>query len=657
MFTTRAGLRPASVNIRQGLRFPSALHRQHPRVQIIPRQSFSRSSRRLIDVTAGQPARGSGVINFFRGAVLLLGFGIVYVYITDTRASVHKWVVIPTLRYVYPDPEEAHEAGNRLLKQLFTFGIHPRERGDPDKKGDLEIEVFGTTLRNPIGTSAGIDKHAEIPDPLFALGPSIIEIGGTTPQPQPGNDKPRVFRLTNQNAMINRYGLNSEGADHVALQLKRRVRRFAEACGFGHDIDAETAVLDGAAGVPPGSLTPGKLLAVNIAKNKATPETDIDAVTADYLYCAGRLAPYADILVVNVSSPNTPGLRTLQTQESLTKILSAVVQAAQSVQRKTKPAVMVKVSPDEDSDDQVAGICQAVWASDVDGIIVGNTTNSRPEQMNDLPKLSSQEQQHLQEQGGFSGPHLFEKTLSMVKKYKKLLDGSSSSRSQSTETLASEPEPRVIRALQSKGETPTVDATGPVPHHTQSSDNRIINSIHTESIPLQNLSEKAESEKQPLFRLPTDKFYDQPREEQDEFKESPTGPTMQTPDTPHSKTLTDSVVSPTDSSREQAAAEPVNKTPDPAPTKKEVVRRDNPKVIFATGGVTNGKQALEILNAGASVAMVYTALVYGGVGTISKIKDEMRQELNAKQKEKKQKKRSKPSSISSSDQEKAVATS
>ncbi|KAK6377793.1 Dihydroorotate dehydrogenase (quinone), mitochondrial [Lithohypha guttulata] len=595
-------------------------------------QFTAQTTRRHASTDPATVPAGSHVFNFFYGTTLLLGLGLIFVYVTDTRASVHRWVVIPALRTIYKDPEEAHEIGNRSLKQLYTFGLHPRERGDPDQQGDLAIEVFGQVLRNPIGTSAGIDKHAEIPDPLFAIGPAIIELGGTTPQPQSGNQKPRVFRLESQNALINRYGLNSEGADHVVNQLRHRVRRFAEKCGFGHDAQGEILVLDGHAGVPPGSLTPGKLLAINIAKNKATPENDIQAVTKDYTYCAERLAPYADILVVNVSSPNTPGLCGLQNQESLTQILTSVVKAARSVQRTNKPAVMVKVSPDEDSDDQVNGICQAIWESDVDGVIVGNTTNQRPEPMPHLKPLTPIEEQRLLETGGFSGPHLFEKTLSMVKKYKSSLGDSPPPNIGNTPAPASTPSRSggAVSSLKEQMQKDLAEAPAKAGPHGDA----VTDSIQTESIPLQNLSEKAESEKLPLINLPTARFYDKSRPEQDKLRSSPDGP--------------ESEQSKKDNERAEEKREQIRKEQEEAKkarqeTKQSVGaqdkrapdtgRRDQPKVIFATGGITNGKQALEILNAGASVAMVYTALVYGGVGTISRIKDEMRYELKSKKEE------------------------
>ena len=542
----------------------------------------------------------SRLINVLYGATLILGFGIIYVYITDTRASAHRWIVVPALRLIYRDPEEAHYAGNQALKALWDFGLYPRERGDPDSKRDLAIDVFGQTLRNPIGTSAGIDKHADIPDPLFAIGPAIIELGGATPKPQPGNEKPRVFRLTSQNAMINRYGLNSEGADHLAMRLRKRVRQFAQSLGLGHDEAAEKHTLNGGAGVPPGSLKSGKLLAVNIAKNKTTPENDVEAVTSDYVYCVDRLAPYADILVVNVSSPNTPGLRTLQRSETLKTILTGVVQAAKSVDRRTKPAVMVKVSPDEDSDEQIAGICDAVWGSGVDGVIVGNTTNRRPEPLSHLKNLSPLEEQTLLEQGGFSGPHLFERTKDLVRRYKSLL----------TEKPAEIDVPQRSRgALEAEAEKLKKSIKASTGAETTSDPDPVTASVHTGVVYPANVAEKPDSQKQPLIKLPGDRFYSQPRGEQDSLK---AGDDVASQIAPQNRAERDRLQSILDAL-------------DRLPPKSEIVP-DKPKVIFATGGITNGRQALEVIDAGADVAMVYTALVYGGIGTISRIKDEIRRE-------------------------------
>ena len=567
------------------------------------------------EVARRSPSR---LLDFFYGTTIVFGLGIVYFYITDTRASAHRYVVIPVLRYIYGDPEDAHHAGNHVLKALWDFNLHPRERGDPDQYKDLEIEVFGHSLRNPIATSAGIDKQADIPDALFEIGPAIIEIGGTTPMPQNGNDKPRVFRLTSQQAMINRYGLNSEGADYVAMRLRNRVRKFAHSLGLGQDEIAEKAVLDGIAGVPPGSLTSGKLLAVNIAKNKFTAESDVEAVAKDYVYCAETLGPYADILVVNVSSPNTPGLRSLQEGEKLQRILTEVVKAAHNVDRRIRPFVMVKVSPDEDSDEQIAGICDAVWASGVDGVVVGNTTNRRPESMPHLRGLSPLEEQHLLEQGGFSGPHLFDQVLGLVKKYRKhLMEKRASVEVEDVKTTSRSALGAVadeIKATQ-KGNDQQQDTVEP---------NKVTASIDSGVVPVNGLIEESASAKQPLFSLPTERLFDKSTEGEDtEPAEEVLAPDSGVREVVERRQLR-SIQEAIERLPLKAQRDAIERLEAPPP---HLALIDSPKAIFATGGITNGKQALEVLNAGANVAMVYTALVYGGIGTISRIKDEMRDEI------------------------------
>ncbi|KAI9725725.1 MAG: Dihydroorotate dehydrogenase (quinone), mitochondrial [Chrysothrix sp. TS-e1954] len=346
-----------------------------------------------------------------------------YYYVTDTRSSVHSWLVVPLLRFLYPDAEDAHSAGTSALKWLYRMGAYPRERKGDDASETLQVEVFGKKLSNPFAISGGLDKHGEVVSPLFALGPSIVEIGGVTPLPQDGNDKPRVWRVGSQKGMINRYGLNSKGAAQVARELRIRIKKFAESVGLGIDEDAERAVLDGEAGVPPGSLIPGKLLAVQIAKNKATPDSDLAAVREDYVSCVQQLGKYADIIVVNVSSPNTAGLRKLQQREPLKQILTGVMDAANSVDRNEKPAVMVKVSPDEDSESDIFGICLAVWQTGVDGVIVGNTTKTRPRVSSlDAQHMTESEGKALAETGGYSGPQLLDKTVKLIKRYRETLD-------------------------------------------------------------------------------------------------------------------------------------------------------------------------------------------------------------------------------------------
>ena len=605
--------------------------------------------------TSDSPSLVYRLRNFFYGSTLVLGFSLIYLYLTDTRASAHKWLVIPALRLAYRDPEDAHEVGNAALKGLYQFGLHPRERGDLDRKRDLAVEVFGHTLVNPIATSAGIDKHADIPDVLFSVGPSIVELGGTTPLPQKGNPYPRVFRLNSQNALINRYGLNSEGADHIAMRLRLRVRQFADSLGLGHNQAAERSVLNGDAGVPPGSLTPGKLLAVNIAKNKFTPENDVDAITADYVYCVEQVGQYADILVVNVSSPNTPGLRNLQQTESLQKILTGVVTAAQQIDRATKPAIMVKVSPDEDSDEQISGICQAVWKSGIDGVVVGNTTNRRPESLGHLRPLSPIEEQTLLEKGGFSGPHLFDQTLSLVKRYKKLLDEPPPLEQEDQLMKKAQEEPRLtprksgavdaeskkIRASLTESTNSDIQhasislegTSGPPPtlssppgstsdEVTASIDSGVISipSLASTSLSSANSSPESQNQprpKQPLFRTASDPHYAGPFT----TATSPTASSVSPSQQPPSTTIDTDTAPPSSTPIESPSKS--TKPPSSPPSRVDT----KPKTIFATGGITTGAQALQILDAGASVAMVYTAMVYGGVGTVTRIKGEMREEI------------------------------
>ncbi|KAI1496956.1 FMN-linked oxidoreductase [Biscogniauxia marginata] len=486
-----------------------------------PSPVFPQMSRRAASSsTVKAPALSRAKAVFYATSIVVSG-GLVYLYATDTRAFVHRYVVPPLLRAIYPDAEQAHDAAVSSMKNLYSLNLHPRERFSPSAGAtgpDISVSVFGSHLANPIGISAGLDKHAEVPDGLFALGASVVEVGGCTPLPQEGNPKPRMFRIPGLDGLINRYGLNSHGADNMAMRLQQRVRKFAKTVGLDED-----SVLNGDAYVPPGSLLPGRLLLVQIAKNKETDERNVEAVKADYVYCVRRLARYADVLVVNVSSPNTPGLRDLQAVEPLTKILSAVVDEARKTDRKVKPKVMVKVSPDEDEDDQIGGIVQAVWSSGVDGVIVGNTTKRRAGLIPPGVKITSKEQLAMAETGGFSGPMMFDRTVDLVKRYRKMLDD---------------------RSLQSVEETVVAD---------EAVDQSIAALDGTITGPPK---EGIKSQPKPSERKPPDQ-----------------------------------------------------------------------KVIFATGGITNGKQALEVLNAGASIAMVYTGLVYGGAGTITRMKSEMRNYL------------------------------
>lgn len=452
-----------------------------------------------------------------------------------------------------------------------------------------------------------------------------------------------VFRLPSQKALINRYGLNSQGADDLAMRFRQRVREYAYSIGFGIDEEAEQRVLDGEAGVPPGSLVPGKLMAVQVAKNKFTPDHDIEAVKRDYVYCVEVLARYADsmyswnclfvslltilVIVVNVSSPNTPGLRALQNVEPLTNILTGVVEAAKKANRKTQPVVMVKVSPDEDSDEQVSGICHAVAESGVEGVIVANSTKNRPDPLPAGYSLSGREAALMLEQGGYSGPQLFDRTVALVRRYRKSLDEGAEPKSIPPPVSATEA-PKTKERPESGRDSISQEEPGHVVA------DRIEATIKRDSENLKPPSQDAatESQTQPLIRLPARNNPFSP-----ETASSSPAPALsssthieQLPPTP---TVTPPSTAPTDPPISLGLTDT---SPLPIPLLKQAPaltpsRPERPaqqrKVIFATGGITNGKQALEVLDAGADIAQVYTALVYGGVGTISRIKGEMREEI------------------------------
>lgn len=490
-------------------------------------------------------------------------------------------------------------------------------------------QVFGHTLRNPIGTSAGIDKHAEIPSPLLALGPAVIEVGGATPYPQDGNPKPRVWRLPSQKGLINRYGLNSEGADSMAMRLRQRVREYAYAMGLGMDEVAEQKVLDGGAGVPPGSLVDGKLMAVQVAKNSFTPDNDIEAIKNDYVYCVNALARYADIIVVNVSSPNTKGLRDLQRVEPLTDILKAVVAATKSIDRKSAPAVMVKVSPDEDTEEQVSGICDAISQSGVDGIIVGNTTRRRPDPLPAGYNLPNREAKILLEQGGYSGPQLFERTIALVKRYRRILDENDlRNRPEQIKSPTAIPQPKKQIAEAAPSIPP------PSPTSSKNVNRKIEATTQRDLIRLKEATPEAEadSQSQPLLRLPErnspplSAVYkasadDPPALSNSNHIDQLPSPEQSLPQQPEPTLAPPLSLSSTSSQKSSTPPSPPSLSP---PSSSEA----KPKVIFATGGITNGKQALEVLNAGASVAMVYSTLVFNGAGSITRIKEEMREEMS-----------------------------
>ena len=225
-------------------------------------------------------------------------------------------------------PETAHRAAIRLL------AVSPLRRAPPE----MPVRAAGIEVPNPVGLAPGFDKHGEAIAGALGLGFGFVEIGAVTPQPQPGNHKPRLFRLTPDRAVINRMGFNSEGADALA----RRLARYRERGGRG-------------------------VVGVNLAKNAAT----VDAA-GDYEAVARTVAGLADFVTVNVSSPNTPGLRELQEESELRCIVDRVREAVPD-----ETALWVKLSPDLSKAERMA-LGEALATMPVEGVVVGNTTVSRP---------------------------------------------------------------------------------------------------------------------------------------------------------------------------------------------------------------------------------------------------------------------------------------
>ncbi|WP_375455911.1 quinone-dependent dihydroorotate dehydrogenase [uncultured Methylobacterium sp.] len=263
--------------------------------------------------------------------------------------------LFPLLRPVLHslDAEDAH---NLTMRALALMPPRAPAADDPS----LAVDLFGRRFPNPVGLAAGFDKGAQAPDALLGLGFGFVEAGGVVPRPQPGNPRPRVFRLRGDRAVINRFGLNSEGIDVVARRLRARAGR------------------------------PG-LVGVNVGANK-----DAADRIADYVACTARLAPLCAFVTVNVSSPNTPGLRDLQGEAFLDDLLARVVAARDAAAPAT--AILLKIAPDITLP-ALDAICATALRRGVQGLVVSNTTLARPAALTEA-RLSA-------EAGGLSGRPLF----------------------------------------------------------------------------------------------------------------------------------------------------------------------------------------------------------------------------------------------------------
>jgi dihydroorotate dehydrogenase len=268
---------------------------------------------------------------------------------------------LPLLRWF--DAEDAHRLAITGLKLL------PPLRPRPDD-AKLAVRAFGLNFPNPIGMAAGFDKSGEVPDALLRLGFGFVEVGSVTPKPQQGNPRPRLFRLERDEAVINRMGFNNDGADIVLRRLAARAH------------------------------LPG-IVGVNIGGNK-----DSSDRTADYVTLIETFAPVASYFTVNVSSPNTPGLRSLQHASALDDLLAKVIDARERVREKAGDSpVLLKIAPDL-SLGELDDVVQVARARRVDGMIVANTTLARP--------TTLREQARAKEQGGLSGRPIFRLSTRMV---------------------------------------------------------------------------------------------------------------------------------------------------------------------------------------------------------------------------------------------------
>ncbi|TVR12020.1 MAG: quinone-dependent dihydroorotate dehydrogenase [Salinarimonadaceae bacterium] len=262
------------------------------------------------------------------------------------------------------DPETAHAASIRSLSLLPAL---PPAPDDPA----LAVDAFGLRFPNPVGLAAGYDKQCEAPDQLLSLGFGFVECGGVTPLPQPGNPRPRVFRLPRDGAVINRFGLNSDGVAAVAARLKKRRGRSG-------------------------------IVGVNIGANK-----DSDDRVADYVVLVTALSGLAGFLTINVSSPNTPGLRDLQGEAFLDELLARAVEArdAADAQHGSRTALLLKIAPDL-SLESLDAVVETALARGIDGLVVSNTTVARPD--------SLIEKAFAAEAGGLSGRPLFEASTRLL---------------------------------------------------------------------------------------------------------------------------------------------------------------------------------------------------------------------------------------------------
>ncbi len=275
------------------------------------------------------------------------------------------------------DAERAHDLSLTAIETAYRTGFNPLLASKPKP---LSSTVFGIDFPNPVGLAAGLDKNAAHIDALASLGFGFIEVGTTTPRAQPGNPKPRMFRLPEHEAVINRLGFNNSGVEALIA-------------------NAERARFDG-------------VLGINIGKNKDTPnEKAID----DYLFCLERVYARASYITVNISSPNTQGLRDLQEEETLRRFIGEICEAGErhATRHSVRKPILLKIAPDL-SDVELDSIAGVLLASAIDGLICTNTT---------VDRSTVSGHRYANEAGGLSGKPVFEKSTKVLRGMAKRLQG------------------------------------------------------------------------------------------------------------------------------------------------------------------------------------------------------------------------------------------
>lgn len=275
------------------------------------------------------------------------------------------------------DPETIHEV---TIKGLKNTGATPLKGFYKQNVANKPKTVMGIEFPNPVGLAAGLDKNGECIQAFGAMGFGFVEVGTVTPRPQPGNEKPRIFRLVEQNAIINRMGFNNKGVDYLVDQVRK-------------------ANFKG-------------VLGINIGKNKDTPEEN---AKDDYIICMHKVYNHATYITVNISSPNTPGLRSLQYGDALNELLAALKEEQRVLAKQYDKYVplAVKIAPDL-TQEEVEGIAECLIANEIDGVIATNTTLSRE---------GVEGTEHGAEQGGLSGAPVKEKSTQVIKMLATALDG------------------------------------------------------------------------------------------------------------------------------------------------------------------------------------------------------------------------------------------